>query len=218
MSILKNKGLWIGGLIVVIAIAMIIGFQVLGKETLQPLSPERIAELREQYPAYNEDPEFVTMKSSSFMEIVDIAETVIIGEVISELPPYEVDLGKLGEVHEKIGDKQASQGLPIYKPSFVQYEVQVEKVVRGEPVKDTILLAYNSDFVGYEPKLEKGMKIVSGVSAGQELHEGKHFFTRFGTYYIVDDHYVLSAVDDSYSKLMNGPTLDSLINEIVARK
>jgi|GEM_PF-5453158 len=96
----------------------------------------------------NRDPDFVSLHRSTFLEIVDIAENVIIGEVISELPPYEVDLSQSGDVHTKINDKQEGFGLPVYKPKFVQYEVAVDKVIDGKAIKDTIILTYNADFIG----------------------------------------------------------------------
>lgn len=179
------------------------------------LSQERLEDLRKEYPAYNEDPPFASIARPTFESIMERSETVVIGEVVSELPEYTVELVKPDTTDQIIDDKAKSQGLSNSTASFKQYEIKVIKHIAGEPVEDTIPIAYNADFVGYEPALKPGMSIITGIAKGKDVHEGKYFFTRFGTYYIVDDQYVLSAVDDGFSKTMNGRTLDDLIDRIL---
>src|SRR5690606_22565315 len=113
---------WIVGLVIVIITAMLL---ILTKQQAEPpqLSPERIAQLRLEYPAYNTFPELILINPSTFLEIAEKAESVIIGQVIKQLPQYEVNL---------ISDRL----------SFVQYEVAVEKVISGEPTADTIYLVH----------------------------------------------------------------------------
>lgn len=197
-------------------IVIIFAFQ--NQSRHQQLSQERLLELRREYPAYNEDPPFASMIRPSFEEIMDRSETVIIGEVVAELPEYTVDLVKPGTVDEQLEQKMKSKGLPSYQASFKQYEVKVTKQIAGEPVEDVIKLAYNADFAGFEPELKSGMSIVTGIAKGQDVHEGRYFFTRFGTYYVVEGRYVLSAVDDEFSKTINGHPLDVLIEHIVKIK
>jgi len=144
----NNKGFLIIVVMTTLTIAFLVSYFFINANSAQVLSQDQIAELRKEYPAYNRDPDFVSLHRSTFLEIVDIAENVIIGEVFSELPPYEVDLSQSGDVHTKINDKQDSLGLPVYKPKFVQYEVAVDKVIDGKPIKDTIILTYNADFIG----------------------------------------------------------------------
>lgn len=184
------------GIIVVLIIAIVLIVE-LTKQKIEPpqLSPERIAQLRLDYPTYNTSHELVYVNPLTFLEIAEEAESIIIGKVVKQLPQYEIDL-----IMEKY--------------NFVQYEVAVEKVVRGKSTADTIYLAYNAMFIGHEPELKRGTRLILGTEAGKDVHEGKHFFSRYGTYYIVDDHYVLSTTDDEYSKVMNGKSLQALIKEI----
>lgn len=197
----------------VLILAIIIYQQHLHKPNM--LSQERLVDLRKEYLAYNEDPPFTSMDRPTFESIMERSETVVIGEVVSELPEYTVELVKPGTTDQVIDDKAKSQGLSNSTASFKQYELKVIKHVAGETVEDTIPIVYNAAFVGYEPALKPGMSIITGITKGKDVHEGKYFFTRFGTYYIVDDQYVLSAVDDGFSKTMNGRTLDDLIDRIL---
>lgn len=192
----KVRMLRIAALILMLIIAMFIIIN-LTKQNIEPtkLSPERIAQLRLDYPTYNTSHELVTMNPLTFLEIAEEAESIIIGKVIKQLQQYEIDLIS-------------------HKASFVQYEVAVEKVISGNPTPDTIYLAYNAMFIGHEPELKSGMRLILGTAEGHDVHKGKHFFSRYGTYYIVDDHYVLSTVDDEYSHVMNGKPLEALIKEI----
>lgn len=177
----------------------------------EPLSPERISQLRIDYPAYNENPELVDMKVPTFEEIIKGVDSVIIGRVVRELPPYEVDLSPL--LQPELRAKENASGISS-KHQFHQVEIEVVRHISGKPVNKVIPLAYNAMFEGYEPRLKTGMIIVVGIANGSGVHQGKYFFTRFGTYYIVDDEYVLSAVDDAFSQQMNGHKVDRLIEKI----
>ncbi len=176
-----------------------------------PLTPERISQLRIDYPAYNENPELVDMKAPTFEEIIKEVDSVIVGRVVRELPPYEVDLSPL--LQPELRAKGNASGISS-RHQFHQVEIEVVRHISGKPVDQKIPLAYHAMFEGYEPKLKSGMNIVVGIASGSGVHQGKHFFTRFGTYYIVDDEYVLSAVDDAFSQQMNGQKLERLIAKI----
>lgn len=65
-----------------------------------------------------------------------------------------------------------------------------------------------------EPELKTGMNILVGMTEGTGVHQGTYFFTRFSTYYIVDGDYVLSAVDDAFSKQMNGQKVGCLVEKV----
>ena len=94
-------------------------------------------------------------------------------------------------------------------------------MIVGDEVKDTVNIMYNSELSNMEPHLRPGMKIIAAVKkmVGPQ-QEGSYTFTRYGTYYIVDDHYVLSAFDSeseeisSFTNLTNGRTINNLKNEI----
>ena len=80
---------------------------------------------------------------------------------------------------------------------------------------------YNFELSDMEPHLRPGMKIIAAVKkkVGPQ-QEGSYTFTRYGTYYIVDDHYVLSAFDSeseeisSFTNITNGRTIDHLKSKI----
>ncbi|WP_239328410.1 hypothetical protein [Paenibacillus sp. ACRRX] len=155
------------------------------------------------------------MKKQSFQEVTKLTETIITAEVIGELPEYDIDLTGLPNTPEnKINQKRKQNGLSTLTATFTQYEVKVLETINGNPVTGNIKLVYNSVFRGIEPDLKKGMKIVTAIAAGKLAHEGKYYFTRYGTYYIVDNDFVLSAVDDEFSIKMNGRLLKEFIEEI----
>lgn len=69
------------------------------------------------------------------------------------------------------------------------------------------------------------MRIVAAIKKGVgEEQEGSYSFTRYGTYYVVDGDYVLSAFEGqteemkAFSRDTNGYKLDHLIAEIKALK
>ncbi|MCR8846392.1 hypothetical protein NQ117_22150 [Paenibacillus sp. SC116] len=185
------------------------------ENTLPSLTPERIQQLREYYPVYNYDPPNYAFRPISYQEIIERSETVIVAESIGELPEYETDLfGKLGIPEQKVNEKITSKVIQPIHSKNTQFEVKILESISGKPIEGTIRLVYSSDFRGYEPALKPGMKIVTGIAQGETLQGDKYYFSKHGTYYIVDNDYVLSAVDDDFSKYMNGGTVHSLIQKI----
>ncbi|WP_028544195.1 hypothetical protein [Paenibacillus taiwanensis] len=196
-------------------ILLVISYLVIYSNNSGSLSSERIHQLRLNYPAYNNESAMYHVKRPSFQEIAKVSESIISAEVIGELPEYEIDLfGQPNTPEFKINEKMKKNGLPTKRATFVQYEVKVLETLNDEPVNGNIKLVYNKAFKDAEVDLKKGTKIITVIAKGDTVHEGKHFFTKFGTYYIVDNDYVLSAVDDDFSKKMNGKTVTSLLDEI----
>ncbi|MET3939212.1 hypothetical protein ABIC22_002024 [Paenibacillus sp. PvP094] len=186
------------------------------------LSLNRIAELREEYPLSTGVPPTINMREVSFREMMDFGEAVIIAEVMSELPNFSVDLTAVpGTPEGDSAEKDQDAGIGPYKPEFIAYKVKVLQVVTGEGVNEDTFLFYNADFAGMEPELKPGMRIVTVVKKGTtgEQVEG-YSFTRYGTYYIVDGDYVLSAYEGESEELReftektNGIQVDSFIQKI----
>lgn len=205
------------GLFLLAAVILII-FVVTFLATQQPtrLSQEQLLELREEYPAYNRDhPLIEVIRWPTFQEVMERVDAIVIGEVIAEIPEYVVNLSRPLMIDERLLEKESSLELPPSTARFRQFEVKVIKHIAGEPVEDIIHLSYNAMFAGYEPDLSPGMSIITGIGKGRDLHEGKYHFSRFGTYYVIDDQYVLSTVDDEFSSTMNGQTLDIFIDHIL---
>ncbi|WP_127537537.1 hypothetical protein [Paenibacillus illinoisensis] len=186
------------------------------------LSLNRIAELREEYPLSTGVPPTINMREVSFREMMDFGEAVIVAEVVSELPNFSVDLrDEPGTPEGDSAEKDKDAGIGPYKPEFIAYKVKVLQVVTGEGVNEDTFLFYNADFAGMEPELKPGMRIVTVVKKGTtgEQVEG-YSFTRYGTYYIVDGDYVLSAYEGESEELReftgktNGIQVDSFIQKI----
>lgn len=169
------------------------------------LSLNRIAELREEYPLSTGVPPTINMREVSFREMIDFGEAVIIAEVMSELPNFRVDLrAERGTPEGDSAVKDRAAGIAPYKPEFIAYKVKVHQVVTGEDVNENTFLFYNADFAGMEPELKPGMRIVTVVkkgTAGEQV--GGYSFTRYGTYYIVDGDYVLSAYEGNPRSCVN---------------
>lgn len=190
--------------------------------TTRGLSPEKIQELRKEYPLSIGSPVNVNFRDLTFKEVLDHTDSVIIAEVIQQMPDISVDLITApGTPEGNLSAKEQEAGMKPYKPEFTSFQVNVKEVVTGEEVENTINLIYNSDFKDIEPNLKPGMKIVvaikNGVGAQQE---GSYSFTRYGTYYVVEGDYVLSAYEGQSEEMRdftmqtNGKPLENLISEI----
>jgi hypothetical protein len=186
------------------------------------LSAEEIMELRKDYPLSSGSPENVDIRDLTFKEVLDNTDSVIIAEVVQQMPNFSVDLiTEPGTPEGNLAEKQKEAGMEPYKPEFVSFQIKVEEIITGEEVPDTVNLIYNADFQGIEPDLKPGMKIVAAIKKGVgEQQAGSYSFTRYGTYYVVDGNYVLSAFEGqseemvNFSRQTNGKSLENLISEI----
>lgn len=186
------------------------------------LSLDQIQELRKEYPLSFGSPQNVELRDLTFKEVLNHTDSVIIAEVVQQEPNFSVDLPADPETPEgKLIEKQREAGIEPYKPEFISYQVKVEEIITGEDIGGTINIFYNSDFMGMEPDLKPGMKIVTAVKKGVgDQQEKGYSFTRYGTYYIVEENYVLSAYEGqseemkSFTSQTNGKSLENLILEI----
>ena len=186
------------------------------------LSSEQIKELRKDYPLSEGTPVNVNFKDLTFKEVLDHTDSVIIAEVVKQIPNFTVDLiTEAGTPEGMLAEKQKETGVQPYKPEFISFQVNVEEVVAGEDVATTINLFYNSDFKGMEPELKPGMKMVVAIKKGVGPEQADSYsFTRYGTYYVVEGDYVLSAYEGEgkdikrFNLQTNGKSLENLITEI----
>ncbi|HIW31481.1 MAG TPA: hypothetical protein IAA29_01735 [Candidatus Paenibacillus intestinavium] len=206
----KKAILLITSTIIIVALLVAIIYSIPSKSNNDFLSIEEITELRNEYPTYNNGPALVSSIPLSFQELIEGADSVIIAQVEEQLPNYEIILSVTSEAEKAIHKKNGSD----QKEPFVQYKLSVDKVISGDSVDSEIMLAHNALLIGSEPELKPGMKLILGVVKGVGSHEGKYFYAKSGTYYIVNDSYVLSTFDDETSKLMSGGTLEKLISTI----
>ncbi|WP_028544197.1 hypothetical protein [Paenibacillus taiwanensis] len=214
MDLNRNyKTFMVAGFLMILVVVLLLIYT--GVNAAPTLPTERLQELRVSYPASNADHPYYNSRRLTFQEVVNQAESIIRAEVIGQLPEYEVDLfGAPNTPEYKVNEKKKNLSMPTSAAKFTRYEVKVIETISGIPVTGSIELVYNSDFKGVEPDLKTGMEIITTIGAGERSHAGKYFFTRYGTYYIVDNDYVLSAVDDDFSKKMNGKTMETLLDEI----
>ncbi|WP_340399932.1 hypothetical protein [Paenibacillus sp. FSL H8-0079] len=186
------------------------------------LSSDRMKELREQYPLSTGVPATINMREVSFNEIMAFGDGVVVAEVVKVLPSFRVELStEPGTPERKMADKERDNGMTPYQPEFISYEVKVHEVVTGDDVAEDTFLFYNADFAGVEPELKPGMEIIAVVKKGTTGEQlGGYSFTRYGTYYIVDDDYVLAAYEGESEELRdfteqtNGIQLDAFMDKI----
>ncbi|MEO2260434.1 hypothetical protein ABGV43_26385 [Paenibacillus amylolyticus] len=192
------------------------------KPITSSLSDERILELRKEYPLSEGNASLAQSVDVPFEQILEMSDAVIIAEVVKQNPSFQSTLtAEPGTPEGDAAEKDKAQGIEPYKPTFVSYEVKVDEVIVGEEVDETTNLFYNADFIGVEPDLEPGMKIVASVKKGTAPEQqGSYSFTRYATYYVVDDDYVLSAYQGKSEEMINftnqtdGKTLNNLVEQI----
>lgn len=191
---------------------VLVGLVSCSQSEQSPLSAETITQLRDEYPAYHYTNPFVEELPAAFDEVIRSSESVIIGRSKGEITHYEVDLTP--HLRPDLREKAQSPGISN-REAFVVHEIEVIRLLAGEPVNKTIHLAYNRMFRDYLPDFREGMTFLAGVSEGATgNHAGRHFFSRYGMYYIVDGEYVLSVVEDEFAERMNGQPLARLIAEV----
>ncbi len=209
---INNKFMYLSGVMLLILAAVLTVNSVF--LSTPSLSEEQISELRAQYPVYWGAPPNVSMREPRINEIFDRADAVILGEVVEALPEYSIGFVEKGsntpaeKIYEKFGMSTTD--------SFIQYRVKVNEVIAGnifdgeEGSKRDIIIINNAMFKGFMPELKPGMKIVTPVGKGEDVHEGKYWFSRFGFYYVTEDGYVLSAYNEDEKYKFTGKTLDYL--------
>ncbi|SEK40089.1 hypothetical protein [Paenibacillus sp. OK003] len=186
------------------------------------VSQDRLQELREEYPLSSQSLVTPWMKKVTYREIMDFADAVVVAEVVSVLPNFSMVVTTepdtpVGEMPEK----QETTGMTPYEAEFISYKVKVQKVIAGGAVAKETFLFYNAAFVGIEPELKPGQRIVTAIKKGVESEQrGGYSFSRYGTYYIVDGDYVLSAYEGfsnealEFTKQTNGIRLDQFVKKV----
>lgn len=191
-------------------------------DELDVLSQARLQELREEYPLSPQSLVTPWMKKVTYREIMDFSDAVVVAEVVSVLPNFSMVITTEPDTPErKMAEKQETTGMTPYKAEFISYKVKVQKVITGEAVAKETFLFYNAAFAALEPKLMPGQRIVTAIKKGVESEQrGGYSFSRYGTYYIVDGDYVLSAYGGfsnealEFTKQTNGIKLDQFVKKV----
>ncbi|HBU83705.1 MAG TPA: hypothetical protein DEF35_18995 [Paenibacillus sp.] len=191
-------------------------------DELDVFSQDRLQELRGEYPLSPQSLVTPWMKKVTFKEIMDFADAVVVAEVVSVLPNFSMVLTTEPDTPErKMTEKQESKGMTPYEAEFISYEVKVQEVITGGAVAKETFLFYNAAFAGIEPTLKPGQRIVTAIKEGVEAEQrGGYSFSRYGTYYIVDGDYVLSAYGGfsnkalEFTKQTNGIRLEKFVKRV----
>ncbi|MGW7159778.1 hypothetical protein [Paenibacillus sp. LK1] len=189
---------------------------------LDVLSQDRLQELRAAYPLSPQSLVTPWMKKVTFREIMDFSDAVVVAEVVSVLPNFSMLITTEPDTPErKMAEKQETTGMTPYEAEFVSYEVKVHEVIVGENVAKETFLFYNAAFAAFDPKLMPGQRIVTAIKKGVESEQrGGYYSSRYGTYYIVDGDYVLSAYEGfsnealEFTKQTNGIKLDQFVKKV----
>ncbi|WP_454191072.1 hypothetical protein [Paenibacillus sp. Marseille-Q7038] len=214
MNILKPKSA-----LVLLTTVLVIGCS---DTSTGALSQKRIQELRKDYPITMGAAANVDTRDVPFKEILEFADSVIVAVVVDQVEDVSVELPiESGTPEGNLAEIDKAAGIEPYMPTFVSYEVAVDEVIVGDEVKDKVNIMYNSELSDIEPHLKPGMKIIAAVKRGVGPdQEGSYTFTRYGTYYIVDNDYVLSAFESEseeisiFTNITNGRTIDNLKKKI----
>lgn len=189
---------------------------------LDVLSQDRLQELREEYPFSPQSLVTPWMKKVTFREIMDFADAVVVAEVVSVLPNFSMVVTTEPDTPERtMTEKQETTGMTPYEAEFVSYKVKVHEVITGADVAKETFLFYNAAFAALEPKLMPGQRLVTAIKKGVESEQrGGYSFSRYGTYYVVDGDYVLSAYEGfsnealEFTKQTNGIKLDQFVKKV----
>lgn len=189
---------------------------------LDVLSQDRLQELREDYPLSSQSLVTPWMKKVTFREIMDFSDAVVVAEVVSVLPDFSMLITTEPDTPERtMTEKQETTGMTPYEAEFVSYKVKVHEVITGGDVAKETFLFYNAAFAAFDPKLMPGQRIVTAIKKGVESEQrGGYYSSRYGTYYIVDGDYVLSAYEGfsnealEFTKQTNGIKLDQFVKKV----
>lgn len=156
------------------------------------LTAEEVAALRGQYPICRGVHPIISVKKVSLEECIELSESFVYAEATGEINRY------------------GSYGYPFY-----EYALIVIKDTEGIFKKgDKITIAANAEyFEPYDPKLEKGMRVVVPVVRDSDV-EGRTWYDREGMFYVTDDEYVISVFEEEAGNEKSGMKVDALLNEL----
>ncbi|MEJ8307055.1 hypothetical protein [Saccharibacillus sacchari] len=162
------------------------------------------------------------MRDIPFEEVLSYADAVVVVTIGERNPDLEVGLiTEPGTPEGNLSEKQEAQGAKPASATFISYQAQVKEAVAGAEVGQEINLIVSEELQSVEPVLQPGMEILTAIKKGiGEEQQNNYSFTRYGTYYVVDDNYVLSAFEaedqdtSTFTEDTNGKTLENLIEKV----
>lgn len=221
MTILKRRNL----LLIFLSVILVGGVAIYSSSDSsenKSLTEERLVDLRANYPVNYNTLMNVAMIEVPFSHMLEFSQTAVVAEVIEKLPEYTINLIPDENTPEGILNKKHEEmGFSFAEARFTPFKVKVDEIIAGDPLSEYVNIYYNSDFINTEPDLAPGTKIVVTLFKAPGHPEGNYSFSKFGTYFVVDNDYVLSAYESKElgemsfeGKTMNGKTLENLKGEI----
>ena len=182
-------------------------------ETNRQLSAEQIDALREKYPLCGHIPPLVSMRFYTMAEVMEDNDTFVYGTVEGEMSVYSKYIST-GD--PELDKKRQENGIAdVY--DFYSYTISVIEDTEGiYQAGDKIRIESNTVFIDFNPHLSDGMKIVIPV-AGYSRPDGVTGFSTEGMYYVTEDGYVLSVIDEAMMMMeepLSGVKLEKLLKAL----
>ena len=182
-------------------------------EPITVLSEDEIRSLRKVYPTNDNTPELIDMREASLGEYIELCDSYLEVEVVSEpttyVKRYDLDIDSPeGEVNEKIDG--------LSEDTWVTCTVRIINDIWNSIPKDTIDLTYNSIFAVGMPSMEIGSRFIIGGEYNTE--NGKLNISSSTMFYVTDDDYVLSVKSEESKNRYSGYKVDDFTDYIKKEK
>lgn len=183
-------------------------------EANQRLSADQIATLRDKYPLYGDMSTVMgSMRYMTMSEVIADHDTFVYGTVEGEMSMYSKYIST-GD--PQLDEKRKENGITdIY--SYYSYTISVIEDSEGiYKAGDKIEIESPAAFIDFNPHLSDGMKIVVPITRDSES-DTLTYFVAEGMYYVTEDGYVLSAVDEDLMRMkepLTGVKLEKLLTKV----
>ena len=201
-------------LIPVIAVLALLLFGIIGyclHEANRRLSEEEITVLRETYPLCG-NLSGLDMRYATMAEEIEHNDTFVYGTVEGESSTYVKSVLN-GERQPEGTRPNGSAFLYEYYSYTVSVIEDSEGIYQGG---EKIQIEAPMSFVDFNPRLSDGMKIVVPILLDSES-ETLTYFGAMGMYYVTEDGYVLSVVDEALMEMeepLTGVKLEKLLEKV----
>lgn len=197
---------------------LLLGFAVLSTYGgNQRLTSDQIATLREQYPLCGDMSTVMgSMRYLTMEESIKEHDTFVYGTVEGEMSTRSKYIST-GD--PELDKKRQENGIgDVY--SYYSYTISVIEDSEGiYKAGDKIEIESPTAFINFNPQLSDGMKIVVPIEQVSES-DTLTYFVAEGMYYVTEDEYVLSVVDETVMRMkepLTGVKVKKLLAEVKKR-
>lgn len=196
MKSMTRKQLWIAISVIVLVLALAVGFIMLQGKPRDRLSEQEIAALREQYPICGtKQPDMASLAMLSLEQSKTLSDSLVYAEVIGDVSTYTIPYTTGNDLFDEEYREAEKKGeiKPLPDIEFFEYTLRVIDDTEGEYAKEEIIsIAANAIFRDYLPKLSNGMRVLVPVTRDKEVNS-RSYYTIEGMFYVTEDEYVLAA-------------------------